>query len=159
MTLRAAVPEDAERVTALWNAMITQTLSTFTTIPRNIDEVGEVITTRSPAFLVLEIAGRVEGFATYGPFRPGPGYAHTVEHSVLLSEEAQGRGQGRALMAALEDVARAQEMHVLIGAVSSANPGAVAFHERLGFTQIGRLPEVGRKAGQWLDLILMQKLL
>jgi L-amino acid N-acyltransferase len=47
----------------------------------------------------------------------------------------------------------------MVAAVSSANPGAVAFHERLGFGQVGRMPEVGFKNGQYLDLILLQKML
>jgi len=29
----------------------------------------------------------------------------------------------------------------------------------MGFVQAGRLPEVGRKNGQWLDLILMVRAL
>ena len=62
-------------------------------------------------------------------------------------------------MAALEDAARAEGVHVLIAGISSANPGAIVFHTALGFAEVGRMPEVGRKQGQWLDLVLMQKIL
>ena len=40
------------------------------------------IAARAPAYLVLEADGRAEGFATYGPFRAGPGYAPTVSYGV-----------------------------------------------------------------------------
>jgi L-amino acid N-acyltransferase YncA len=33
------------------------------------------------------------------------------------------------------------------------------FHERLGFVEIARLPEVGHKFGRWLDLVLLQLVL
>jgi phosphinothricin acetyltransferase len=30
-------------------------------------------------------------------------------------------------------------------------------HERLGFAEVGRMPEVARKFGRWLDLVLLQR--
>ncbi len=32
----------------------------------------------------------------------------------------------------------------------------IRFHERLGFVEVARLPEVGVKFGRWLDLVLLQ---
>ncbi len=66
---------------------------------------------------------------------------------------------GRALMDAALSAAKAKGQHVMVAAISSANPAAAAFHAHLGFAEAGRLAQVGRKNGQWLDLILMQKML
>jgi len=134
--------------------MIADTLFTFTTDPKTKDAIAEMIETR-PVLVLTDQTG----FASYGPFRSGPGYAATVEHSILLNKSAQGRGQGRVLMAALMDHARGEGHHVMVAGISSANPKAVAFHAALGFESVANMPEVGRKHDQWLDLILMQKLL
>ena len=117
------------------------------------------IEARGPAFLVADIGGNVVGYATYGPFRTGSGYAQSREHSVLVTPQARGQGVGRALMNAMEASAKADNMHVLVAGISSANPAAVAFHSAIGFTQVGLMPEVGFKWGQRLDLVLMQKIL
>jgi phosphinothricin acetyltransferase len=60
-------------------------------------------------------------------------------------------------MQALEDHARARSVHAMIAGISSANPDAMRFHARLGYVEVGVLPETGRKFGRWYDLHLMQK--
>ncbi|MEO0379664.1 MAG: N-acetyltransferase family protein [Pseudomonadota bacterium] len=150
--IRAATLEDAAWIIAIWNRMIADTLFTFTTEPKTESSTAEMIQTR-PVLVLPDQAG----FATYGPFRAGPGYGATVEHSILLDAFAQGHGQGRALMDALMEHARQENHHVMVAGISGANPNAVAFHAALGFETVAQMPEVGRKAGQWLDLILMQK--
>ncbi|WP_299282574.1 GNAT family N-acetyltransferase [uncultured Tateyamaria sp.] len=152
--IKPATPEDAQWIADLWNSIITDTLVTFTTIPKTSAEMTSLIT--DGPVLVLPDA---QGFATFGPFRSGPGYAHTVEHSIFLVPHARGKGQGRALMQALMDEARTRGAHVMVGAISGANPRAVEFHTRVGFERVALMPQVGRKAGQWLDLILVQKML
>ena len=158
MKLRAAQAGDAAAIAGLWNAMIRDTLATFTTHEKSEAEVAGLIRDRAEAFWVAEESA-IAGFATFGPFRSGPGYAATVEHTVIVAPRAHRSGIGSALMDAVEAGARAQGKHVLVAGISSANPKAVAFHGARGFITVAQMPEVGRKAGRWLDLILMQKTL
>ena len=150
--IRPATASDAAWIAAIWNAVIADTLVTFTTEPKTEALIADMIVSR-PVFVLPDRGG----FATYGPFRAGPGYAATVEHTILLAPQARGAGQGRALMQTLMDHARSQNLHVMVAGISGANPAAVAFHAALGFDTVAQMPQVGRKAGQWLDLILMQK--
>ncbi|NVO54520.1 N-acetyltransferase family protein [Rhodobacteraceae bacterium B1Z28] len=159
MTIRPARPEDASAIAGITNAIISDTLVTFTTDERHPVSIAADIELRDSAFLVAEVEGEVVGFATYGPFRSGPGYAECREHSIQLAPKARGKGLGSALMNRLQEVARAEGVHVLIAGISSANPSAIAFHAALGFAKVGQMPEVGFKWGQRLDLVLMQKIL
>lgn len=162
MILRPALANDAAAVAAIWNPVIRDTAATFTTQEKTAESLAADFATRAAEgklFLLAEEAGAVLGFATYFQFRNGPGYARTMEHSIILSPAARGRGVGRALMAGLEDHARAAGVHSLWAGVSSENPAGVAFHAAIGFSEIARLPEVGYKFGRWMDLVLMQKIL
>jgi L-amino acid N-acyltransferase YncA len=157
MIVRAARAVDAAAICDILNPIIRHSTVTFTTEERSAESVAEDIRIRGEAFLVAADGDAVIGFATYGSFRGGPGYARTAEHSVHVASTARGRGAGRALMAQLEQVAAARGIHVMVAGVSGSNPGAVAFHRALGYEISGRMPEVGYKNGQYLELVLLQK--
>lgn len=159
MIIRAARTDDAEPIVAILNDIIDRTTITFTTTRKTAEDIAAEISQRGPAYQVAEMETAVVGLATYFPFRAGPGYVRTREHSIVLAPQAQGRGAGRALMSALADVARAEGVHSLMAGVSGENAAGIAFHAAVGFVEVGRLPEVGYKFDRWLDLVLMQKIL
>ncbi|WP_439271410.1 GNAT family N-acetyltransferase [Pseudochrobactrum sp. HB0163] len=109
--------------------------------------------------LVLMEGQQLLGYASYGPFRAFEGYKYTAELSVYVAAHARGKGAGSRLMQALLEHAYGNNIHVLLGAVEAQNTASVRLHEKYGFTQAGLLPQVGRKFGRWLDLILMQRIL
>ncbi len=162
MMVRKASTDDADAIVSIWNPMIRDTHVTFDRVEKSPRDVGEMITdseANDHCFLVAEDAGRVVGFATYRQFRAGIGYAHTMENTVIIAPQAQGKGAGGELMGALEDHARDAGVHSMIAAISSENPGAIAFHQGLGYREVAIVPEAGRKFDRWLDLHVLQKIL
>ncbi|MCR9107524.1 GNAT family N-acetyltransferase [Marivita sp. XM-24bin2] len=159
MIIRPARAEDAEALTAILNDVIDNTTITFTSKRKTVEDVQSDIAAKGAAFLVVEIDGVAAGYASYFPFRNGPGYARTKEHSIALAQHARGKGAGRALMQVLEEVARADGVHSLWAGISAENMAGRYFHATLGFTEIATLPEVGFKFDRWIDLVLMQKML
>lgn len=162
VTLRPAVPKDAVEIAALWNPFIRETAVTFNSVEKTPEGLAADITAKAAAgqaFILAERDGVLAGFATYGQFRGGVGYAHTMEHTVILHARSHGQGIGRALMAAIEDHARRAGGHSMFAGVSAENPAGVAFHKAVGYVEMARLPQVGRKFGRWMDLVLLQKML
>lgn len=159
MTIRQAAPQDAEEIAELLRPIVRDTTITFTTTEKTAEMVRAEIRERGAAYQVAVLDGVVVGFATFFPFRSGPGYARTQEHTIILSPSAHGKGLGKALMDRLCDVARDQGIHSLIAGVSGENAAGLAFHAAVGFKETTRLPDVGYKFGRYLDLVLMQKFL
>jgi phosphinothricin acetyltransferase len=157
MTIRPAQPTDANAICAIWNAVIEHTNITFTTIHKTQAEVKTLISDRGAAFIVATDTNQITGFATYGPFRSGPGYKDTVEHSVYVLDRAHGTGVAQALMTQLADVARTQGKRIMIAAITGDNEKARAFHSKMGFIDVAYMPEVGQKFGRLHDLCIMQK--
>ena len=158
LQVRVAQAEDYAKVAEIWNEMIRDTHWTFTDREKTVDDLHAYARGPGDVFVATD-QGAIVGFSAYGQFRNGPGYARSMEHSIVLSSEHRGKGAGAQLLTAVEDHARAQAYRTMVAGISSANERGRAFHLAMGYTHIGVLKEVGFKDGTWLDLILMQKLL
>lgn len=162
MIVRPAAEADFPALLAIWNPVIRDTTITFSSEEKTPGSLSAMIDERrgqGREFFVAETGGTIVGFATYAQFRGGNGYVHAMEHTIILGPAARRQGAGRALMAALEEHARARGAHVMVAGVSGENAEGIAFHAALGYVQTGVMPQTGRKFGRWLDLVLMQKFL
>ncbi|MEL7259400.1 MAG: GNAT family N-acetyltransferase [Pseudomonadota bacterium] len=87
---RAAKDADAEAVARIVNAYIRDTTVSFAETEKTVDLVAQEIAGRQAEgrpFLVVQVDGRVVGYATYDQFRKGSGYGRTMEHTVMLEPE------------------------------------------------------------------------
>jgi L-amino acid N-acyltransferase len=160
--IRAATGADVSALVALMNHWIAHTTVTFNPVPKTQADIAAMITDKAlqgQVLLVADIEGRVAGYATYGQFRAGAGYARAMEHSILLAPDCRAKGLGRALLTAIEDHARRGGAHSLMAGISGENADGVAFHAAMGYAHVALVPQVGWKFGRWLDLVLMQKFL
>jgi len=162
MPIRDAVEADLPAILAITNDAVRTTTAVWNETPTTLEARAAWLRDRQAqgyAVLVVEAAGGVEGFASLGPFRPFEGYARTTELSIYVDRDARGRGHGSALLGALVERAKALGMHVIVAGIAGDNEVSIGLHRRHGFAEVGRMPEVGRKFGRWLDLVLMQRLL
>ena len=130
-------------------------------VPRTLDEQVQWIDEHSgghPA-VVAELDGQIVGFGSLSAFRPRPAYATTVEDSVYLLADQQGKGIGRQLLEELLRLAAAHGFHSVIARITGENDASIALHAACGFEIVGTEREVGRKFGQWLDVVEMQRML
>jgi len=160
--IREATDADLPAITHLFNVLIPTEPVAWRDHLADDEEMAAWFAAQQEAghpVLVAEVDGAVVGYTCWGTFRGGPrfpGYRHTVEDTIHVAADQHGRGVGRALMAALLAEARRRDVHVVVAAIDSENLGSIAFHESMGFVEVARMPEVGRKFDRWLDLVLLQ---
>ncbi|MER6357934.1 N-acetyltransferase family protein [Streptomyces sp. NPDC001634] len=158
VTVRRALPGDAEAICAIRNHAIEQSTALWTQTPQSPAEGAAWLAAhleRESAF-VADVEGEVAGFAVYGPWRELDGYRHTVEDSVYVREGRHGLGIGSALLNALIGSAREAGHHVMIADIEAENAASIRLHERCGFHHVGTVREVGIKFGRRLDLTIMR---
>lgn len=159
MDISGAEERDLEGITAIYNDVIATSTAVFSDDQVDVENRRawlEERRARGFPVLVAREHDEVLGFGSFGDFRAWPGYRTTVEHSVHVAAAHRRRGIGALLVGALIEDARARGMHVIIAGVVSTNEASLALHRRLGFVEVGRLPEVARKFDQWLELVLLQ---
>ncbi len=160
-TIRTAETRDADAIAAIYNHFVAHTTSTFDLEPRTRAEQLEWLMSRSGAFpaTVAIDEGNVVGFGSLSEFRPRLAYRTSVENSVYVSPDAQGRGIGRLLLADLIERATLHGFHTMIARITGDNEPSVNLHAQLGFEIVGTEREIGRKFGRWLDVVVMQRML
>lgn len=162
LEIRPFSPQDSEAILTIINDSIKNTSHNYDYFPKTLEETQrnfkEKLNEGYPV-LVGKLDKKVCGYATYGKFRSKPGYSRTLEHTIYLNAEAQGKGLGTQLMHQLIEKAKSQGYHVMIAGMDSENTGSYRFHQRLGFREVARIPEVAFKFDKWLTLTFMQLIL
>ena len=159
MIIRNATPDDAVILTQIYNHEVETGTALWNVQAIDLENRLEFLSNQKAKgnpVLVAEVDGEMAGYATYAAFRPQDGFHLTAEHSIYLRPGFQGQGIGPKLLSALIDKARDNGLHVLVAAIDGANEGSIALHQKLGFAEVGRMPQAGMKFGRWLDLVLLQ---
>jgi L-amino acid N-acyltransferase YncA len=166
VVLRLARPtdHDAEATRQIYNLEVTTSTVTFDLVPRSLDEQRRWIGARSGAHAVVVAedtanGGEIVGFGSLSPWRDRPAYSTSVEDSVYVRRDYQGRGVGKTLLTELVRVGRAHGFHAIFARIVGGHESSVALHRALGFEVVGTEREVGRKFGKWLDVVVMELLL
>jgi L-amino acid N-acyltransferase YncA len=159
--VRLARLEDAAAVRDIYNQEVTGSTVTFDLVPRTLDEQREWLTARSGAHAVVVASDGdvITGFGSLSPYRDRPAYSTTVEDSVYVHRDHRGEGVGGLLVAELVQLATAHGFHAVMARIVGGHEASIALHRSAGFELVGVEREVGRKFGQWLDVVLMQRLL
>lgn len=162
LEIREATRDDAAAIARIYNQGIEDRAATLETQVRTPEERAEWLAARGPRHPVLvavDGSGAVVGWSSLNSFNPRPVYDHVADLSVYVAREQRGRGIGDALMSALEKRARGLGYHKLVLAAFPTNAPGMRLYERHDFHTVGIYHEQGLLDGQWVDVIVMEKLL
>jgi 2-haloacid dehalogenase len=161
--VRSAGIDDLAAITDIYNHYILNSVATFDVEPVNADErrgwFDHYSDTGRYRLLVATREGVVVGYAMSSRFRPRPAYDPSVEVTVYVTPDSGGKGIGSLLYQQLFADLRGQDLHRAYAAIAQPNPASVALHRRFAFREVGTLREVGRKHGQWWDVLWMERAL
>lgn len=161
-SVRPANEDDLAGILAIYNDAVINTMAIWNETESDIEGRRSWLrerTGRGFPVLIAEENGSIVGYATFGDFRPHEGYRFTVENSVYVRNDLRRRGIAGLLMGPLIAEAGKLGMHAMIAGIEASNLASIRLHERFGFREVARMPEVGRKFGRWLDLVLMQRMI
>lgn len=152
--LSVATKADAKDILDIYNWYVLHHTATFQITPSTLEEYEQWVENTNaliPLLLARDADGRLLGYACAHRYHPREAYDWDVESTIYCAPDARGLGVGDVLYAALLDVLKAMGYWNVYALVADPNPASERFHEKFGFTCVGREPHTAYKFG-WLGL-------
>ncbi|OJU56147.1 MAG: hypothetical protein BGN96_14940 [Bacteroidales bacterium 45-6] len=161
--IRKTVFQDLEAVNAILNDAIANTNAYLSSRQKSMKDTEDWFRQHDTSIgyfaFSAEMGHLVAGWACVSPFRSIDGFAPTAEVSVYVDVLHRGKGIAGKLLEALENEARRRSFHNLISFITIDNETSLHLHRKHGFEVQGTLKQVALKSGQYLDVVVMAKLL
>jgi L-amino acid N-acyltransferase YncA len=161
VTIRPAAASDADAIAEIHNQGIVDRVATLDTALRTAAGTRAWLAdrgSRHPA-IVADVGGTIVGWASLNRFNPRAAYDHVADFSVYVERTWRGRGVGTRLLDRLIDLAREIGFHALVLSALARNATGVALYRKAGFVHVGVYREMGLLDGQWVDVVVMEKIL
>ena len=161
MPIRFAKESDIPQILEIYRPYVEKTTVTFEydtpTLEGFTGRFREI--TECFPFLVWEEDGRILGYA-YAclPFSR-EAYRWIAEPSIYLEQQVRGRGIGRKLYTALEEILKLLGYRLSYALITSENEASLRFHEALGYRVLAHFPGCAYKHGRQLGVTWMEKCL
>jgi phosphinothricin acetyltransferase len=84
-------------------------------------------------------------------------YAGVAEVSIYVAASARGKGIGKALLHALIEQSEQSGIWTLQAGIFPENSGSIALHKSCGFREVGLRERIGRLAGIWRNVVLLER--
>jgi len=153
--LKAMLASDWVRVREIYEEGIVTANATFETEAPEYQQwdARHVSTCR----LLALVEDQIAGWAALTPVSARRVYAGVAEVSVYVSGAARSRGVGKALLRELIVDSERHGFWTLQAGIFPENVASIGLHQSLGFRQVGLRERLGQLAGQWRDVVLMER--
>jgi L-amino acid N-acyltransferase YncA len=159
LRVRPALSEDAERVVAIYSEGVEERTATFQTCLRTVAEMRAVIASDYPMLVAIGFDGAVLGWAGLSAYRARACYAGIAEFSIYLDRSARGRGIGKQLLGALIQAAASRGCWKVLSRVFWFNAASRALCRTCGFREVGIYEKHAKLDDEWLDVVIVEKVL
>jgi phosphinothricin acetyltransferase len=155
VTIRDFQLADKGAIRAIFNQFVND-FAVYPEAELNEEEFGGLL--KSARFILVVREGpSLVGFGFVSWLRPFQNFEKTGVLSYFFRPEYTGRGLGTKLLGELIRRGRSLGISNYIASISSKNAQSLMFHEKHGFSVVGRFRNVCVKKGENIDMVWVQK--
>lgn len=159
MNIRPAREADLPAMLEIYRPYVEETTASFEYAAPSPEEFRARFLDHVSQFpwLLWEEKGEVLGYAYAGLAYGRDAYRWCAEISIYFRRDARGKGRGRQLLTALEEILTRQGYRISYAIITAENEASIRFHEAMGYRPVAELPNCGYKLGRWLGIRYLQK--
>ncbi|MGP4081152.1 GNAT family N-acetyltransferase [Pseudalkalibacillus sp. R45] len=148
-------PDDWEQVRKIYKDGIDTGHATFETEVPSFEKWER--THMEECRFVARSGKDILGWAALSPVSRRCVYSGVAEVSVYVSQKNNGKGIGRQLLDTLVKCSENHGIWTLQAGVFPENKASLTLHKKAGFREVGRRERLGKMAGKWRDVILLER--
>jgi len=168
VTIRMATKADAKEILEIYAPYVKDTAISFEYDVPSVEEFAERINNilKKYPYIVAMDNNQIIGCAYASSFKDRVAYDWAAETTLYISQNCRGKGVGKKLYLALEELLKRQNilnMYACIAYTAIENEyltnDSTYFHERLGYKKVAHFTKCGYKFGNWYDMTWMEKII
>ncbi len=155
---RYALLEDLPAIVEIYNSSVPGRLATADLEPVSVESKLHWFNSHNQSnrpLWVLEANSEIIGWMSFNSFYGRPAYEGTVELSIYLAKEVQGKGLGKMCLQKAMDEAKARGIKNILGFIFGHNEASLKLFHTFNFTDWGRLLGVAIMDGIERDLVIV----
>ena len=154
MIIRDATVNDGNELSKIYKYYVDNFPYSFEYVAPSSEEFSKRITliTENFPFFVCEDCGEILGFAYAHQFKERKAYQWICETSIYIKNGYAQKGIGAILYAKLIPALKRQGYVKAYAVLGCPNEGSEMFHQKMGFSLVATLPDIGYKHGSWHDI-------
>lgn len=154
MIIREATINDADALSEIYKYYVDNFPYSFEYVAPSTEGFAERITATSKKFpfFVCEDNCEIIGFAYAHQFKERKAYQWVCETSIYAKNGCTQKGVGSMLYDKLLPALKQQGFVKAYAVLGCPNEGSEIFHEKMGFSLVATLSDIGYKLGSWHDI-------
>jgi L-amino acid N-acyltransferase YncA len=158
--IRPGIRADCQAIADIYNQGIADRNATFDEFDVLAERYSGYFENDGRRALVCAASGdEVIGWAAADPVSDRHAYRFTAQGAIYVKRGHRKGGLGHRLSQELGRLASDLGYHSIIGEILSTNAPGIAMNLRDGYHVIGEIREAGFRDGQWVGLVVVQKML
>jgi L-amino acid N-acyltransferase YncA len=153
--------EHLPHVLDIYTHYILHSTATFHIHVLTIEEMREIVFFTDPRYrtYVIKDGALIIGYVILSKHKLREAYDATAEITIYLRPEYAGKGIGGQAISLMEEWAVKQKFHVIVSSICGQNLSSIKLFRKHGYVECAHYREVGYKFGQYLDVVVFQKIL
>ncbi len=154
MIIREVNINDAHALSDIYKYYVDNFPYSFEYVAPSAEEFAERIADISGKFpfFVCEDDGDIIGYAYAHKFKERIAYQWVCETSIYVKNGCSQKGVGKLLYKYLLPALKQQGYVKAFAVLGCPNEGSETFHQKMGFSLVATLPNIGYKLGSWHDV-------